>query len=154
MCINQLATVLMPLPEGFFLYNVPPSLLQFYPPLMAPLFQIIVLHILSFFKKKYFVFIYLTVPGLSCGTWDLRFSLRHAGSLVASCRIQFPNQGLNPGPLHWDHEILATGPLGKSLSYTFFSFPTLQYFVFTSHIFFSLLPRLAISYMDHVNSLI
>ena len=27
---------------------------------------------LSYFKKNIYLFIYLTVPGLSCGTWDLR----------------------------------------------------------------------------------
>ena len=30
---------------------------------------------------------------------------------------QFPNQGLNPGPLHWQHEVLTTRPPGKSLHY-------------------------------------
>ena len=42
-------------------------------------------------------FIYLAVPGLSCGTWDL-----------------VPDQGSNPDPLHWEHGVLATGPPGKS----------------------------------------
>ena len=36
------------------------------------------------------------MPGLSCSMWDL-----------------FPDQGCNPGPLHWEHGILATGPPGK-----------------------------------------
>ena len=35
---------------------------------------------------------------LTCGTWDLKF----------------PDQGLNPGPLHWEHR-----PQGKSLSFHF-----------------------------------
>ena len=34
--------------------------------------------------------------------------------LVAACGIQFPDQGQNLGPLHWEHKVLATGPLGKS----------------------------------------
>ena len=34
--------------------------------------------------------------------------------LVMACGIQFPDQGLNPGFLHWKHKILATGPPGKS----------------------------------------
>ena len=29
---------------------------------------------------------------------------------------QFPDQGLNLGPLHWECGVLATGPLGKSPS--------------------------------------
>ena len=33
--------------------------------------------------------------------------------LVAVCGIQFPDQGSNPGPLHWEHRVLATGPPGK-----------------------------------------
>ena len=49
---------------------------------------------LDFFK----IFIYLAVPGLSCGTRDVQFSLQHVGSLVAACGIEFPDQGLNPGP--------------------------------------------------------
>ena len=42
------------------------------------------------------LFIYLTAWGLSCG-------------------MLFLDQGLNPGPLHWEHRVLATGPPGKSL---------------------------------------
>ena len=34
--------------------------------------------------------------------------------LVVVCRIYLPDQGSNPGPLHWEHEVLATGPPGKS----------------------------------------
>ena len=56
-----------------------------------------------------------------------------------ACRIQFPDQGLNPGPLHREHRVLATGPLGKSqcicfkayfhccyLSASFYSFPSIE----------------------------
>ena len=40
--------------------------------------------------------------------------------LVAACGIYFPDQGLNPGPLHWDSRVLATGPPGKFLkSYSY-----------------------------------
>ena len=52
---------------------------------------------------------------------DLQSSLLHAESfsvacelLVMACGIQLPDQGSNLGPLHWEHEILATGPSGKS----------------------------------------
>ena len=54
----------------------------------------------SFFKK---IFIYLAAPGLganglfNCSMWDL-----------------VPWPGINPGPLHWEHVVLATGPPGKS----------------------------------------
>ena len=34
--------------------------------------------------------------------------------LVATFRIRFPDQGLNPCPLHWEVRVLATGPPGKS----------------------------------------
>ena len=30
--------------------------------------------------------------------------------------LKFPNQGSNPCPMHWEHGVLTTGPLGKSLS--------------------------------------
>ena len=34
--------------------------------------------------------------------------------LVATFGIRFPDQGLNPCPLHWEVRVLATGPPGKS----------------------------------------
>ena len=55
---------------------------------------------------------------LRCGMWDLSVS---AGKLlVAACGIYFPDQGWNPGPLHWKCRVLATGPPGKSLHSLFF----------------------------------
>ena len=47
----------------------------------------------------------------SCGLWDLLVAA--CGLLAVVCRIQFPDQGLNPGPLHWEHRVLTTGPPGK-----------------------------------------
>ena len=35
--------------------------------------------------------------------------------LVAACGTWFPDQGSNPGPLHWECGVLTTGPSGKSL---------------------------------------
>ena len=35
--------------------------------------------------------------------------------LDAARGIQFPDQGSNPGPLNWEHGVLATGPLRKFL---------------------------------------
>ena len=37
--------------------------------------------------------------------------------LVTACGIQFPDQGLNPGPLHWERGVLATGSPGKPWPY-------------------------------------
>ena len=51
---------------------------------------------------------YLSVPGLSCGTWALK-KLWHVG-------YKFPDQGSNPGPLNWVHGVLSIGPPGKSLN--------------------------------------
>ena len=51
---------------------------------------------LSFLKIILFIYD-LAALGLRCGTWDL-----------------VPCQGLNPGPLHWELGVLATGPPGKS----------------------------------------
>ena len=39
--------------------------------------------------------------------------------LVVACEILFPDQGLNPGPLHWEFGVFITGPLGKSLQWVF-----------------------------------
>ena len=35
--------------------------------------------------------------------------------LVSSHVIQFPDQGSNLGPLHWEEGVLATGPPGNFL---------------------------------------
>ena len=51
------------------------------------------------------IFIYLFGRAMS--------QLQHVGSLVSACEIQFPNQISNPDSLHWEPEVLATGPLGK-----------------------------------------
>ena len=46
--------------------------------------------------------------------------LQHANpQLQHACGIQFPDQGLNPGPLHWEHRVLSTAPPGKSLCQAF-----------------------------------
>ena len=59
----------------------------------------------------YCLFIYLFIY-LGCA----RSYLRHADSqLWCACGIQFPDQGSNPGSLHWEHGVLPTGPPGKSL---------------------------------------
>ena len=70
------------------------------------------------FLNSFFKNIYLFV----CS----RSQMQHVGSLafisacellVAACRIQFPDQGSNLSPLHWQHGVLATGPQGKSNSH-------------------------------------
>ena len=53
---------------------------------------------------------YATVRGLSCSTQPPQSSLRYAGSLVVPYGIWFSDQELNPGPLHWEHRVLVTGP--------------------------------------------
>ena len=52
-----------------------------------------------------YIVIYLAVPGLRCGRQDL---------LAVACEIYFPEQGSNPGPLHWEHGVLANEPPGKT----------------------------------------
>ena len=34
--------------------------------------------------------------------------------LVGACGIQFPDQGMNPGSLHWECRVLVIRPPGKS----------------------------------------
>ena len=37
----------------------------------------------------FLMFIYLALPGLSCGTWDLQSSLQHAGFSVEFCKLSY-----------------------------------------------------------------
>ena len=61
---------------------------------------------LLLFLKKY-LFIYLARQNVTCGMQDLPSSLQCVRSLVVACRIQFPDQGLNPGLLHWEHRVFS-----------------------------------------------
>ena len=67
------------------------------------------------------ILIYLGALGLSCSTQDFFFFARRiflvvvCELLVVACGTWFPDQGSNPGPLHWECGVLATGPSGKSL---------------------------------------
>ena len=45
-----------------------------------------------------------------------------------ACGSSSPDQGLNMGPLHWEHGVLATGSPGKSLPWC----PRLDYFISSS----------------------
>ena len=72
-----------------------------------------------FLKKCVFTllyFIYLVALGLSFSMEIFLSLLQNVESLVATHGIQFPDQGLNPGPRHWECRVLATGPPGKSLT--------------------------------------
>ena len=101
------------------------------PFIAPPLFYFI------YFKKiLIYLCIHLAALGLSCGTRDLY--LRHAGSLLEACEllvvargIQFPDQALNLGSLHWERTVLAIGSPGKSLHHYFNTNPRLQthYFI-------------------------
>ena len=64
-----------------------------------------------------FLFIYLTVFGLSCVTWDL--SLQHTDcgsgfSFSAACGILVPRPGIKPKSSKLQGGFLTTGPQGKS----------------------------------------
>ena len=52
---------------------------------------------LNIAKNTYIFIIYLAALGLSCSMWDL---------------VPWPET--EPGPLHWKHGVLTTGPPGKS----------------------------------------
>ena len=61
----------------------------------------------------FLIFIYL----FGCTGSQLWFSeslIETYTLLVVACGTQFPDQGSNPGPLHWEHGVLATTPPGKS----------------------------------------
>ena len=49
---------------------------------------------------------------LAWGTQEL--SVVACKLLIAACSIQFPDQGSNPGPLHWECGVSTLGPPGKS----------------------------------------
>ena len=60
--------------------------------------------------------------------------------LVVACGVYFPDQGLNPGPLHWELRAPATGPPGKSPLLSFFGFYLTSSLIYPkSFIFFFLL---------------
>ena len=56
---------------------------------------------------------------------DLFLCIQLCQVLAAAGRIQFPDQGVNPGPLHWEQGVLAIGPPKKS-QYLLFLKPTLM----------------------------
>ena len=71
-----------------------------------------------FFFKKIFVYFGCDARGifdLCWGLWDL--PLQHLGSLIAAFELLVVALGIwgsNPGPLHGECRVLATGPPGKS----------------------------------------
>ena len=99
--------------------NVQPQRAKVPQSLFCDLSSVFLSYSYPFFSFIYYflnyLFIYRAVPSLSCGTWDLQSLLGLAGSLVGAHRIQFPDQGSNPGPLHWEWRVFATGTPGKSL---------------------------------------
>ena len=70
--------------------------------------QFRVLHLVS--DPFELIFIYLAMPSLGCGTWDLQ--LQHVGSRSLT-------RESNLGSLQWEHGLLASGPPGKSLHMNF-----------------------------------
>ena len=76
----------------------------------------------TFSIKKMNIYICIYMYLFACGMWDLHSSLQHTGSLVAIFKLlvvthgtQFPDQGQNLSPMHWEHGVLATRSRGKSL---------------------------------------
>ena len=57
------------------------------------------------YLKKNVFNMYFVSLGLSCSMHS---------PFIAACGISFPDQGWNPGALHWEHRVLAIGPPGKS----------------------------------------
>ena len=77
---------------------------------------------ISYLPLSLSLFFFLNTYLLGC----TRSQLQHVGSLIAACQllvaacgIQFPDQGTNPGPLHWESRVLATEPSQKSLSISY-----------------------------------
>ena len=73
----------------------------------------------SDFPLELYLFYYLAASGLSCSVQDLS---------VEAWGILFPDQGLNPGPQHREHSVLATEPPEKSRHSSFvISYPVQWY---------------------------
>ena len=68
---------------------------------LSPLYLILFIH----------SFIHSAAPGLSCSMWHLLVVACELS--VVACGKEFPNQGSNPGPLHWEQKVLAIGPPGE-----------------------------------------
>ena len=62
---------------------------------------------------------------LHCDLHGLLVAAGHE-QLAVACGTLFPDQELNPGPLHWEQRFLATGPPGKSQVFDLLE-PTLAY---------------------------
>ena len=58
-------------------------------------------------------------------SWGNELCIAACKPLVAACGIQFPDQGMNLGPLQRECGILATGPPGKSWEPLFYRIPKL-----------------------------
>ena len=107
---------------GWFVFIVSKSLLQQSAFLLIIFLNSFSLFITSLSFKKIFIYLFIWLHQVllvacrifSCGMRDL-FLVVACELLVAACRIQFPDQGWNPGPLHWKRRVLTTGPWGKSL---------------------------------------
>ena len=56
----------------------------------------------------------MAVLGLSCGLQDLWSLLQHARSSSCNMWDPLPWRGTELRSLHWEHRVLANGPLGKS----------------------------------------
>ena len=48
---------------------------------------------------------------------DHSFVLFFSAALPSIWGLKFPDQGLNPCPLQWKHDVLTTEPPGKSQTY-------------------------------------
>ena len=76
--------------------------------------NILELSLLLFFKSYFKLFISLLHRVLVAAHWLFSSSMR----TLLNC--EFPDQGLNPGPLIWKLRVLAIRPPGKALLYYFF----------------------------------
>ena len=90
---------------------------------------------LSDWTELNWIFIYLALLGLHCSTWNFFFPPNlcwdmQAPLVVVSRILSWGMWDLFPwpGPLHWEHAVLATGLPGKSISYLSLSIFLLPFF--------------------------
>ena len=75
---------------------------------------------IDFFYIYLYLFIWLhQVSPVTHGIFTLAYGMQEISGIacelwIVACNIWFPDQGSNPGPLHWECGVSAIGPPGKS----------------------------------------
>ena len=100
----------------------------------GPFYEIAHPLLTGLFLKIRFYYFFKEICLFGCAgfqLWHRESSVVACKPLVASHGIQFLDQGVNPGPLYWEHRVLATGAPGKSPPYCFCLKMCLTYLIYS-----------------------